>query len=247
MEAVLESKTKRSPWWTLLNLLAAGNLLVLLYMVIANQDTLAVALMAILLVGLGLLRFRGGSLGLLVIGLLSADVAIWTVSGAANNFANAEHLSALLLPAYLGLISLGSIVAVLGTWQARHAPERGAGLAQIIGIAVLIALMVITAAALIQRPGELESAGPADLDLVAQGMKFDNISLNSNAGQVTLGLANEDFWWHTFTIDELGVDLRVPMGAERTVTFDAEPGTYRFYCAIPGHDTAGMHGTLTIQ
>jgi len=247
MEAVLESRTKRSPWWTLLNLLAAGNLLVLLYMVIANQDTLALVLMAVLLVGLGLLRFRGGSLGMVVIGLLSADVAIWTVSGAANNFANAEHLSALLLPAYLGLISLGSIVAVIGTWRTRHSPKKGAGLAQVIGIAVLVALLVITAAALIQRPGEAETTGPADLSLVAQGMKFDNIALSSNAGQVTISMTNEDFWWHTFTIDELGVDLRVPMGAERTVTFNAEPGTYRFYCAIPGHDTAGMHGTITIR
>jgi plastocyanin len=216
-------------------------------MVIANQDTLAVALMAILLVGLGLLRVRGGSLGLLVIGLLSADVAIWTVSGAANNFANAEHLSALLLPAYLGLISLGSIVATIGTWLARHAPEKGAGIAQGVGIIVLVALLVVTATGLIQRPDEVETAGPADIALAAQGMKFDNIALSSNAGQVTIALTNEDFWWHTFTVDELGVDLRVPMGAERSVTFNAEPGTYRFYCAIPGHETAGMHGTLTIQ
>jgi uncharacterized cupredoxin-like copper-binding protein len=51
---------------------------------------------------------------------------------------------------------------------------------------------------------------------------------------------------HTFTIDELGVDLNVPMGAERSVTFNAPAGEYRFYCGIPGHETIGMYGILTV-
>jgi uncharacterized cupredoxin-like copper-binding protein len=28
---------------------------------------------------------------------------------------------------------------------------------------------------------------------------------------------------------------------------DARPGTYRFYCRIPGHATVSMRGTLTIR
>ena len=31
------------------------------------------------------------------------------------------------------------------------------------------------------------------------------------------------------------------------VTFTAAPGTYRFYCAIPGHTALGMAGTLTVR
>ncbi|TME24970.1 MAG: hypothetical protein E6I75_28180 [Chloroflexi bacterium] len=31
-----------------------------------------------------------------------------------------------------------------------------------------------------------------------------------------------------------------------TVTFD-KPGTYKFFCSQPGHDQAGMHGTITVQ
>jgi uncharacterized cupredoxin-like copper-binding protein len=26
-----------------------------------------------------------------------------------------------------------------------------------------------------------------------------------------------------------------------------KPGTYEFYCPVPGHEQAGMKGTLTVQ
>lgn len=32
-----------------------------------------------------------------------------------------------------------------------------------------------------------------------------------------------------------------------TGTIDVEPGTYTYYCAIPGHREAGMVGEITIQ
>jgi uncharacterized cupredoxin-like copper-binding protein len=32
----------------------------------------------------------------------------------------------------------------------------------------------------------------------------------------------------------------------RSASFEAKPGTYEFYCRIPGHATLGMRGTLTV-
>jgi uncharacterized cupredoxin-like copper-binding protein len=57
---------------------------------------------------------------------------------------------------------------------------------------------------------------------------------------------NLDAFDHDFTIDEL--DVQLLMGANETVegTFEARPGTYTFYCSIPGHREAGMEGTLTV-
>lgn len=78
-------------------------------------------------------------------------------------------------------------------------------------------------------------------------MIFSTTELSANAGQVTVVVDNHDVWWHTFTIDELDVDLRIPSSGKRQVSFTAAPGVYRFYCAIPGHTPLGMVGTLTVR
>jgi plastocyanin len=49
---------------------------------------------------------------------------------------------------------------------------------------------------------------------------------------------------HTFTIDELGVDLSIPPNSEQRVTFDAPAGSYEFECRP---HTPGMTGTLTVR
>ncbi len=53
---------------------------------------------------------------------------------------------------------------------------------------------------------------------------------------------------HTFTIDELGVDVATPNGQTTRVEFTPEKaGTYEFYCAVPGHRGAGQVGTLIVE
>ena len=36
-------------------------------------------------------------------------------------------------------------------------------------------------------------------------------------------------------------------GGSRTLALHLKPGTYKFYCSVPGHRQAGMEGTLTVQ
>ena len=244
MAAQLEST--RLNWRSLLHLAVAGNLVILLYMLIALGDDLALALAIVLLVGLGLLRFRSGTLGILIIGLLCADIAVWTVSGSVSNFLSGEKLSALILPGYLGTVSLTGILAAIATWLTRHEPKKGSGAAKLAGQVVLALLLVITASALLVHQRQVAAKPAAELDLTAENMHFSQTELISENGQVSLHLSNHDLWWHTFTIDELGVNVGIPMEAERVVTFSAPPGTYRYYCSIPGHE-ATMHGTLIIK
>jgi plastocyanin len=72
-------------------------------------------------------------------------------------------------------------------------------------------------------------------------------TLQASGGQVTVAVRNRDLFWHTFTIDALGVDVRAPVGRLRSAAFEARPGAYSYYCRIPGHATLGMRGTLTVR
>jgi uncharacterized cupredoxin-like copper-binding protein len=36
-------------------------------------------------------------------------------------------------------------------------------------------------------------------------------------------------------------------GGSKTLSLNLKPGTYKFYCTVPGHRQAGMAGTLTVQ
>lgn len=52
--------------------------------------------------------------------------------------------------------------------------------------------------------------------------------------------------FHTFTVDELGIDQDVGAGETVTLTFTFDtPGTFELIC-IP-HELLGMVGTLTVQ
>lgn len=53
---------------------------------------------------------------------------------------------------------------------------------------------------------------------------------------------------HTFTIDELGVNERLPGSGTYTVEFTPDKkGSFEYYCAVPGHREAGMVGVLMVN
>ncbi len=76
---------------------------------------------------------------------------------------------------------------------------------------------------------------------------YSTRELVAHAGQIRVDMTNADLFWHTLTIDALGVDLRVPLDGQRSVTFTAAPGVYEYHCQIPGHAQAGMTGTLIVR
>lgn len=94
-----------------------------------------------------------------------------------------------------------------------------------------------------------DRAEPLAIALHAQDIKFDVNTLTVKAGQpVELTYINEGRIDHTFKIDGLVEDQKVRPGATHVFTFTAKrPGVYQYVCAIPGHDKAGMVGTLIVE
>jgi uncharacterized cupredoxin-like copper-binding protein len=84
--------------------------------------------------------------------------------------------------------------------------------------------------------------------LAAQRLTFDQTEVHAKAGGVVaLRLDNLDNIDHQFDIDALDVHAFMPAGKRGIALFTpARPGTYTFYCSVPGHRAAGMVGTLIV-
>ena len=76
--------------------------------------------------------------------------------------------------------------------------------------------------------------------------RFDPSELTFKVGQeVTFALvAQTEF--HTFTVDELGIDVSIDAGTTELFTFEfANAGTYNLIC-IP-HESLGMTGQIVVE
>jgi plastocyanin len=230
--------TGRLTWQRLLSATAAADVFAILASTAWRGDPEAAAIAAGFAAGLALLRWRTGLAGKLLLAVLFADVVGWMALGTITNIGAGEQLGAVLIPATLSGISVTGLIAAVV--NLRDGAASGAAIAAGFGVSVVVAAAI----AAVLAPATV--TGAADLRVVSEKVAFDQTTLQAPAGQVTVELANRDLFWHTFTIDELGVDLAVPVGGHQQVDFEADPGTYRFYCRIPGHE-ARMAGTLTVR
>ena len=142
-------------------------------------------------------------------------------------------------------ILLGTITAAVGSIAAlRSGSVETAGprtFSRVIGALVVIAI-VVSAVATFTFDDATKQEG--DIALTAQDTEFSTETLDADSGPVAVYIENKDPFLHTFTIDDLDVDVTIPSGSSVRVVFDAEPGEYKFYCRPHKPD---MHGELTVQ
>jgi uncharacterized cupredoxin-like copper-binding protein len=116
-----------------------------------------------------------------------------------------------------------------------------------------------------------------ELGMEMRDIAFEPPALTGRAGEVIeMRFHNSGAILHDFTIDEMdaevmemmggsgaGVDMHMDGDQDATgramhLALDAgqegvmrlrvhEPGTYAYYCSVPGHRESGMAGTLTIE
>ena len=95
-------------------------------------------------------------------------------------------------------------------------------------------------------------SGNTTLKLAADpngGLSFDKTSLEADSGKVTIDFTNDSSTPHNVTIEGNGVNAgtKTFSGGEDSVSADLPAGTYTFFCSVPGHEEAGMKGTLTVK
>lgn len=80
--------------------------------------------------------------------------------------------------------------------------------------------------------------------------KYDKSTLTAKAGKVEITFTNASPVPHDVAIKGNGATAgpteQISGGGTADLTATLKPGSYEFYCTVPGHEQAGMKGTLTV-
>lgn len=82
-------------------------------------------------------------------------------------------------------------------------------------------------------------------------LAYNQKDVSAKAGSVTIDFQNNESIPHDVAVesssgDTVGQTDLVASGTANT-TVELQPGTYQFFCTVPGHRQAGMEGTLTVK
>jgi mono/diheme cytochrome c family protein len=82
------------------------------------------------------------------------------------------------------------------------------------------------------------------------GTAFAFSKAEAPAGSITFDMPNKSPLPHDIGVKGNGIDKSgpvVPQGKDSVLTIALKPGTYEFFCSVPGHEQAGLKGTLTVK
>jgi hypothetical protein len=172
------------------------------------------------------------------------------------------------------LVGWAVIVSVIGIRSERFPSSPRQGRLLLAGTALFVALAVSMAVVTAKTPpgvppyetsvvtngvappvtpvGPAPANGPLALSANPQGqLAYSTTTLSSASSHVMIDFTNQSPLDHNVTIANaqgkvLGATPTFT-GATKTLTLNLPPGTYTFYCSVPGHEMAGMKGTLTVR
>jgi plastocyanin len=82
-------------------------------------------------------------------------------------------------------------------------------------------------------------------------LMFNSSSLTAKAGKVTIAFTNNAPEVHNFTLATASGSLvgATPTfsGGTKSLVVNLKPGTYTYYCSVPGHRMGGMQGKLVVS
>jgi plastocyanin len=82
-------------------------------------------------------------------------------------------------------------------------------------------------------------------------LAYTTTEATAKAGKVEVEFNNPQSLTHDVAVEDangevVGQTELIASGSDAT-TVDLKPGTYTFFCTVPGHREAGMEGTLTVK
>lgn len=211
--------------------------------VVAGEIIPDVAVFTALIITGAVITSRGtGKAGPIMLLVLGAMIVVISAPFALPDLAHPNSPLNFAFSAVAGLaIPLAIVIAAIGTlrrWEARSGLLTWYGL---IGVIALGTAISFGAAASTSSDVAVEG----DLTVTAERVEFPEV-IEAEAGAVAFFIDNRDPFRHTFTIEELGIDVALPAStARRVVVPNLEPGTYTYVCTLTGHEE--MTGELVVS
>lgn len=177
----------------------------------------------------------------LALAIVTVVALTGNLAGIADELTNPNSAPAFILTLLSTVAAMTAITAGLGAlfkWSA--APIRAIAITGIVSFGVGAVASIVIAA-----NTDSAAALGSDVRVTAEKVEFAPGEIVMDGGQSGIWVENNDGIRHTFTIDELGVNLEVPALKAGRIDIDAAPGTYEFICTVPGHEA--MTGTLVVE
>jgi plastocyanin len=99
--------------------------------------------------------------------------------------------------------------------------------------------------------GSEGSAAAVDFEAASSGLAYTTKSATAEAGKVTIDFTNPQPVPHDVAIEdssgEVIAETEELSEGSASANANLKPGTYTFFCTVPGHREAGMEGTLTVK
>jgi plastocyanin len=213
--------------------------------------TLAVwAVVVSVLLGLRKPSFPGGQGGqraviAISVGLVAAAVATAVLtSGTPKKSAQASAAASATQAAAPGYIPEGTVPAAAAAAPTTAAPPTTAATPP-----STTAKSPTTATTPATSGAATQAATTVPLSAVPNAIAFNTKTLTAKAGKVTIAFTNSGALEHNVTIAQGSTVLGATptfTAAVKNLTLTLKPGTYTFYCSVPGHRAAGMEGTLKV-
>ncbi|MGH2720693.1 MAG: cupredoxin domain-containing protein [Actinomycetota bacterium] len=215
----------------------------LLLLRIGGFEPFVLIMSAPVIVGL-LVRARFRRTGTVIVGVVALALLLMNAPFLVEEL---QHPAAGIDYMFPVLVLAGALTVIVASIPAYREITRGVTGSRgpkVVPAGAGVLVLVLGATALVSNTRyESAVAQPGDIKVEARDLEFVAANLQTQAGPVTLHVENTGAALHSFTIDELDVDVFIPAGKAARITLDAEPGTYRFYCKPHAPD---MEGSLTV-
>jgi plastocyanin len=115
---------------------------------------------------------------------------------------------------------------------------------------VVIALTAFALAGVVMAADRSIEASAQTVEVVARDLAFAPAEVRITVGRTTvLTFRNEGSTFHDWQVQGLAnVDAGARPGQTQRIRFSVDhPGIYPVHCSVPGHEAAGMVGTLVVE